>query len=175
MRSLLKAIRMEYPAALRKKAGRDRFLLICFLYDMVCLHFLPRGAAAARSGRLPYYPGRKRMALGRRAAFCRSASSYIRDSSSLRFAHSSRSSLGVAYTGSYSSVTPPDAPQPVDISSVSLCRYEHCVLFPSQLALEHISLRRCSALFSLLRKHAPSSRPRRRSRICPRMTVNMSS
>ena len=52
-------------------------------------------------------------------------------------------------------VTPPDAPQPVDISSVSLCRYEHCVLFPSQLAPEHISLRRCSALFSLLRKHAP--------------------
>ena len=43
-------------------------------------------------------------------------------------------------------VTPPDAPQPVDISSVSLCRYEHCVLFPSQLAAEHISLRRCSAL-----------------------------
>ena len=73
MRSLLKAIRMEYPAALRKKAGRDRFLLICFLYDMACLHFLPRGSAAARSGRLPYYPGRKRRppVVGRHSAGAR--------------------------------------------------------------------------------------------------------
>ena len=39
--------------------------------------------------------------------FCRSTFFYGRDSSSLRFAHSSRSSLRVAYTGSYSSASPP--------------------------------------------------------------------
>ena len=115
---------MEYPAALRKKAGRDRFLLICFLYDMVCLHFLRRGPAAARSGRLPVIlsasdtpPGHARIPA-------------VEQQTSPRL-------------GRWP-LTPPDAPLPVGIPSVSLCRYEHSVLSPPQLATGDTSLRRCS-------------------------------
>ena len=43
-------------------------------------------------------------------------------------------------------LTPPDAPRPVGIPSASLCRYEHCVLSPPQLAAGDTSLRRWSAL-----------------------------
>ena len=87
--------------------------------------------------------------------FCRSTFFYGRDSSSLRFAHSSRSSLRVAYTGSYSSASPPQTRSLSALVGIVVARR------PKGLP---------STLF-LLRKTVPFSRPRRQSQFCPPAAV----
>ena len=73
----------------------------------------------------------------------------------LRFAHSSRSSLRVAYTGSYSSASPPQTRSLSALVGIVVARR------PKGLP---------STPF-LLRKTVPFSRPRRQSQFCPPAAV----
>ena len=75
---------------------------------------------------------------------------------------------------SFSLVTPPDAPQSVGIPCVSACAPGTVCRTPTLRFGRYLPASLLGALF-LLRKHAPFYCPRQRSRICPRMTVALSS